>query len=205
MTSEAVGRVERALEEIRRGRMVILCDDEDRENEGDLCMAADAATPEAIAFMASKGRGLICVALTPERVEQLRLPMMVRDNRSRFGTNFTVSIEARQGVTTGISAADRATTVRTAADPHKGPDDIVAPGHIFPLRAMPGGVLQRSGQTEGAVDLARLAGRVPAGVICEIMNEDGTMARRPELERFAREHGLALLCVVDLIAYRLQR
>jgi 3,4-dihydroxy 2-butanone 4-phosphate synthase/GTP cyclohydrolase II len=205
MTADSIRRTEQALEEIRQGRMVILCDDEDRENEGDLCMAADAATPEAIAFMAAKGRGLICVALTPERVEQLRLPMMVRDNKSRFGTNFTVSIEARQGVSTGISAADRALTIRTAADPEKGPDDLVSPGHIFPLRAAPGGVLQRSGQTEGAVDLARLAGRVPAGVICEIMNEDGTMARRPELERFAAQHGLALLCVADLIAYRLQR
>ena len=176
MSGEASRRVERALEEIRQGRIVILCDDEDRENEGDLCMAADAATPEAIAFMAAKGRGLICVALTPERVEQLRLPMMVRDNRSRFGTNFTVSIEARQGVSTGISAADRATTIRIAADPER-----------------------------GAVDLARLAGRIPAGVICEIMNEDGTMARRPELEKFAQEHDLAMLCVADVIAYRLQR
>jgi 3,4-dihydroxy 2-butanone 4-phosphate synthase/GTP cyclohydrolase II len=205
MSGEAIRRVERALEEIRLGRIVILCDDEDRENEGDLCMAADAATPEAIAFMAAKGRGLICVALTPERVEHLRLPMMVRDNRSRFGTNFTVSIEARQGVSTGISAADRALTIRTAADPDRGPDDLVSPGHIFPLRAVAGGVLQRSGQTEGAVDLARLAGRIAAGVICEIMNEDGTMARRPELEKFAQEHHLAMLCVADVIAYRLQR
>jgi 3,4-dihydroxy 2-butanone 4-phosphate synthase/GTP cyclohydrolase II len=205
MTTEAVRRVERALEEIRRGRMVVLCDDEDRENEGDLCLAADAATPEAIAFMASKGRGLICVALTPERVERLRLPMMVRDNRSQFGTNFTVSIEARCGVSTGISAADRARTILVAADPETGPEDIVSPGHIFPLRAAPGGVLQRSGQTEGAVDLARLAGRTPAGVICEIMNEDGTMARRPDLEKFAAAHGLAMLCVADVIAYRLQR
>ena len=205
MTTESVRRVELALEEIRNGRMVVLCDDEDRENEGDLCMAADAATPEAIAFMAAKGRGLICVSLTPERVEKLRLPMMVRDNRSRFGTNFTVSIEARCGVSTGISAADRALTIRTAADPATGPEDIVSPGHIFPLRAAPGGVLQRTGQTEGAVDLARMAGRTPAGVICEIMNEDGTMARRPDLEKFAAEHGLAMLCVADVIAYRLQR
>jgi 3,4-dihydroxy 2-butanone 4-phosphate synthase/GTP cyclohydrolase II len=204
MTTDAIRRVETALEEFRQGRMVILCDDEDRENEGDLCLPADAATPEAIAFMANKGRGLICVTLTAERVDRLQLPMMVRDNRSCFGTAFTVSIEAKEGVTTGISAADRARTIRVAADPATGPEDLITPGHVFPLRAAPGGVLQRSGQTEGSVDLARLAGRIPAGVICEVMNEDGTMARRPQLEEFGREHGLAVLSVADLIAYRLQ-
>jgi 3,4-dihydroxy 2-butanone 4-phosphate synthase/GTP cyclohydrolase II len=205
MNPETLGRVEKAVAEIRAGRMVILCDDADREDEGDLCLAADAVTPEAIAFMASQGRGLVCVTLSPERVEQLRLPMMVRENRATLGTAFTVSIEAREGVTTGISAADRARTIRVAADPATGPDDLVSPGHVFPLRAAPGGVLQRSGQTEGSVDLAKLAGRTPAGVICELMNEDGTMARGPTLERFAREHGLVLLHVADLIAYRLER
>jgi len=205
VTAEAIRRVEAALEEFRQGRMVILCDDEDRENEGDLCLPADAATPEAIAFMANKGRGLICVTLTPERIDRLQLPLMVRENRSCFGTAFTVSIEAKEGVTTGISAADRARTIRVAADPAMGPEDLVTPGHVFPLRAAPGGVLQRTGQTEGSVDLARLAGRTPAGVICEVMNEDGTMARRPQLEAFAREHGLVMLSVADVIAYRLQR
>ncbi|MDI7268279.1 MAG: 3,4-dihydroxy-2-butanone-4-phosphate synthase [Myxococcota bacterium] len=205
MGDEAIRRVEAALDEIRRGRIVILSDDEDRENEGDLCMAAGFATPDAIAFMASKGRGLICVSLTPDRVDALRLPMMTDANRSRLGTAFTVSIEARHGVTTGISAADRALTIRIAAGPAGGPDDLVSPGHVFPLRAAPGGVLQRTGQTEGAVDLARLAGLAPAGVICEVVNEDGTMARRPQLERFAAEHGLAMLSVADIIAYRLQR
>ena len=205
MTTESIRRVEAALEEFRQGRMVILCDDEDRENEGDLCLPADAATPESIAFMANKGRGLICVTLTAERVERLQLPMMVRDNRSCFGTAFTVSIEAKDGVTTGISAADRTRTIRVAADPATGPEDLITPGHVFPLRAAPGGVLQRTGQTEGSVDLARLAGRTPAGVICEVMNEDGTMARRPQLEQFGREHGLVVLSVADVIAYRLQR
>ena len=202
MGSDSIRRVETALEEFRRGRMVILCDDEDRENEGDLCMAAEFAAPEAIAFMATKGRGLICVALRPERVESLRLPMMVVENRARLGTAFTVSIEARAGVTTGISAADRAVTIRTAADTSKGPEDIVSPGHVFPLRSAPGGVLQRTGQTEGVVDLARLAGLTPAGVICEVMNEDGTMARLPQLQAIAAEHGIKITSVARLIEYR---
>ncbi len=185
--------------------MVILVDDEDRENEGDLVMAAECVTPEAITFMATKGCGLICVTLTPERVEALGLPMMVKDNRAPLGTAFTVSIEAAKGVTTGISAADRAHTIKVAADASSGGQDIVSPGHVFPLRAMPGGVLQRTGQTEGSVDLARLAGLTPAGVICEIMKEDGRMARMPDLERFAEEHQLRVVSIADLIAYRLQR
>jgi 3,4-dihydroxy 2-butanone 4-phosphate synthase/GTP cyclohydrolase II len=180
-------KIAEALEEIREGRMVILVDDEDRENEGDLCMAAEKVTPEAINFMARYGRGLICLSLTEEKVEHLQLPMMVSNNRSRFGTAFTVSIEARQGVTTGISAADRATTVLAAVDPEARPGDLVSPGHIFPLRARKGGVLVRTGQTEGSVDLARLAGLNPAGVICEVMKDDGTMARMPDLEVFAEE------------------
>ncbi len=197
-------RVEAALEEIRAGRMVILVDDEDRENEGDLVMAASRVTPEAINFMATYGRGLICLSLTEERVDHLRLPMMVRDNTSRYTTAFTVSVEARRGVSTGISAADRATTIRCAIDPETVPDDLVSPGHVFPLRARDGGVLVRSGQTEGSVDLARLAGFAPSGVICEIMNEDGTMARLPELKAFARRHHLRILTVADLIAHRLR-
>ncbi|MBM4372844.1 MAG: bifunctional 3,4-dihydroxy-2-butanone-4-phosphate synthase/GTP cyclohydrolase II [Deltaproteobacteria bacterium] len=200
-----VATIEQAIEEIRLGRMVILVDDEDRENEGDLCMAAECATPEAINFMARFGRGLICLTLTPERVAQLGLPMMTRDNRSQFETAFTVSIEAREGVSTGISAADRATTVRTAIRPGASPDDIVSPGHVFPIRAKPGGVLMRSGQTEGSVDLARLAGLFPAGVICEIMNEDGTMARLPQLLEFGERHGLRVVTIADLIRYRLER
>ncbi|MDH3556132.1 MAG: 3,4-dihydroxy-2-butanone-4-phosphate synthase, partial [Deltaproteobacteria bacterium] len=175
-------KIAEALEEIRAGKMVILVDDEDRENEGDLCMAAEKATPEAINFMAKYGRGLICLSLTEERVEHLQLPMMVSNNQSRFGTAFTVSIEARQGVTTGISAADRATTVLAAVDPEAKPEDLVSPGHVFPLRARKGGVLVRTGQTEGSVDLARLAGLNSAGVICEVMKDDGTMARMQELE-----------------------
>jgi 3,4-dihydroxy 2-butanone 4-phosphate synthase / GTP cyclohydrolase II len=199
----SIARVERALEEIRRGKMVILVDDEDRENEGDLVMSADWVTPESINFMAKYGRGLICLSLTPERCKQLDLNLMVKKNKSGFGTAFTVSIEAAQGVSTGISAADRAHTVRTAVAPNAQAADLVRPGHIFPLRAAPGGVLVRTGQTEGSVDLARLAGRTPAGVICEIMNDDGTMARRPELEVFAEEHGLMILSVADIIHYRL--
>ncbi len=199
----SIARVERALEEIRRGKMVILVDDEDRENEGDLVMSADWVTPESINFMAKYGRGLICLSLTPERCKQLDLNLMVKKNKSGFGTAFTVSIEAAQGVSTGISAADRAHTVRTAVAPNAQASDLVRPGHIFPLRAAPGGVLVRTGQTEGSVDLARLAGRTPAGVICEIMNDDGTMARRPELEVFAEEHGLMILSVADIIHYRL--
>lgn len=201
----SIERVERALEEIRRGRMVILVDDEDRENEGDLVMAADWVTPEAVNFMAKYGRGLICLSLTAERCKQLDLDLMVKQNTSGFGTAFTVSIEAAQGVSTGISAADRAHTIRTAVTPNAQAQDLVRPGHIFPLRAAPGGVLVRTGQTEGSVDLARLAGREAAGVICEIMNDDGTMARRPELEVFAAEHNLMLLSVADIIQYRLLR
>ena len=197
-----VDTIEEAIEEIRQGRMVILVDDEDRENEGDLTMAAEKVTPEAINFMARYGRGLICLSLTPERVKELNLPMMSEVNTSSFGTAFTVSIEAARGVTTGISAADRATTIRTAIDPASGPSDIARPGHVFPLRARPGGVLQRAGQTEGSVDLARLAGLTPAGVICEIMNDDGTMARMPDLVKFRERHGLKIVTIRDLIRYR---
>ena len=199
-----VAKVQDAIRRIAAGEIVILVDDEDRENEGDLTMAAEKVTPEAINFMARFGRGLVCVTLTPERVAQLGLPMMVQENQSPFGTAFTVSIEARCGVSTGISAADRATTILAAVAPDAGPDDIVSPGHVFPLRSAPGGVLQRTGQTEGSVDLARLAGLEPAGVICEVMNDDGTMARMPDLEAFAGEHGLAIVSVADLISYRLQ-
>ncbi len=197
--------IEEAIEEIRAGRMVILVDDEDRENEGDLCMAAEKVTPEAINFMAKYGRGLICLSLTPERVEELQLPMMTSENTSPYGTAFTVSIEARRGVTTGISAHDRATTILTAIDPRTRPEDLARPGHVFPLRARPGGVLQRAGQTEGSVDLARLAGLYPAGVICEIMNDDGTMARVPQLMEFARKHKLKIVTVKDLIEYRMRK
>src|SRR5213593_1006605 len=195
---------EEALEEIRAGRMIVLMDDEDRENEGDLCVAAERVTAEHINFMATHGRGLICLSLTEERCEQLGLSMMVKDNRAPLGTAFTVSIDARQGVARGISAIDRATTIRTAIRADAGPADIVTPGHVFPLRARRGGVLVRSGQTEGAVDLARLADLVPAGVICEIMKEDGSMARMPDLEVFARKHGLVIVTIADLIQYRLQ-
>jgi 3,4-dihydroxy 2-butanone 4-phosphate synthase / GTP cyclohydrolase II len=198
-------RVQAAIDDVRDGKMVILVDDEDRENEGDLTLAAAAVTPEAINFMAKFGRGLICVALTEEQVERLDLPMMrPREPGPPLGTAFTVSIEARHGVTTGISAADRAHTVQVATSPDAKPDDIVIPGHVFPLRARPGGVLVRAGQTEGSVDLARLAGMTPAGVICEIMNDDGGMARMPDLERFAATHRLRILTIADLIAYRLQ-
>jgi len=197
--------IEEGIADIRSGKMVILVDDEDRENEGDLTMAAEAVTPEAINFMAKYGRGLICLSLTPERVETLQLPMMTTDNTSQFGTAFTISIEARKGVTTGISAADRATTIRTAIDPAKGAADLARPGHVFPLRARPGGVLQRAGQTEGSVDLARLAGLYPAGIICEVMNDDGTMARVPELTEFAGKFGLKIITVKDLIAYRVKK
>ncbi|MCC6749531.1 MAG: 3,4-dihydroxy-2-butanone-4-phosphate synthase [Deltaproteobacteria bacterium] len=197
--------VEMALEQIRAGRQIVLVDDEDRENEGDLCMAATKARAEDINFMARHGRGLICLTLTRERVRRLGLPKMSERNESRFGTNFHVSIEARDGVTTGISAADRATTIHAAVASDAGPHSIVSPGHVFPICAMEGGVLVRTGQTEGSVDLARLAGLEPAGVICEIMNDDGTMARRPDLERFAQEHGLGILTIAQLIEYRLQR
>jgi len=197
--------IEEAIEDIKKGRMVILVDDEDRENEGDLTMAAEKVTPEAINFMAKEGRGLICLSLTPERVEHLQLPMMTTDNTSSFGTAFTISIEAKKGVTTGISAADRATTIKTAINPKSGPEDLARPGHVFPLRAKPGGVLQRTGQTEGSVDLARLAGLTPAGVICEIMNDDGTMSRVPQLLEFSKKFNLKIVTVKDLIAYRVRK
>jgi 3,4-dihydroxy 2-butanone 4-phosphate synthase / GTP cyclohydrolase II len=205
MTDQAIENVERAIAAIARGEMVILVDDEERENEGDLVMAAERVTPEAINFMATHARGLICLTLTGERLDALKIPMMVDSNTSPFGTAFTVSIEAASGVTTGISAADRAHTIRVAVADETHPQDIVMPGHIFPLRARSGGVLERTGQTEGSVDLARLAGLKPAGVICEIMNADGTMARMPELREFARTHELIVASVADLIAYRLQR
>ena len=200
-----IHRIETALEDIRQGKMVILVDDEDRENEGDLTMAAEKVTPEAINFMAKYGRGLICLSLTDERLNELRLPMMVSDNTSRFQTAFTVSVDARKGVTTGISAADRATTILAAVDSNTQPEDLVSPGHIFPLRARKGGVLVRTGQTEGSVDLARLAGLKSAGVICEIMKDDGTMARMPDLLIFAEEHGLKIVTIADLIKYRLNK
>ena len=195
--------IETAIEDIRNGKMVILVDDEDRENEGDLTMAAEFATPEAVNFMARFGRGLICLTLTGESCDKLGLPMMVTHNTSSFGTGFTVSIEARTGVTTGISAADRARTIEVAIAEESTPADLSHPGHIFPLRAKDGGVLVRTGQTEGSVDLARLAGLKPAGVICEIMNDDGTMSRMPQLKRFALEHGIKICTVADLVAYRL--
>ncbi len=199
-----VASIESVIEDIKEGRMVILVDDEDRENEGDLMIAAEKVTPEAINFMAKYGRGLICLSLTPERVVELKLPMMVTENRARFQTAFTVSIEAKCGVTTGISAADRATTVLTAIDDRTKPEDLVSPGHIFPLRATEGGVLVRSGQTEGSIDLARLAGLKPTAVICEIMNEDGTMARMPDLAIFAKRHHLKILTIADIIKYRMR-
>ncbi|MBX3129963.1 MAG: 3,4-dihydroxy-2-butanone-4-phosphate synthase [Polyangiaceae bacterium] len=196
----------KAIDEIRAGKMVILVDDEDRENEGDLTMAAERITPEAINFMAKFGRGLICLTLTESQVERLELPMMQSPGRSGppLGTAFTVSIEAREGVTTGISAADRAHTIQVAIAKNASPRDLVTPGHVFPLKARPGGALVRAGQTEGSVDLARLAGLASAGVICEIMNDDGTMARMPDLETFAREHELTIVTIADLIRYRLQ-
>ncbi|MGO9016551.1 MAG: bifunctional 3,4-dihydroxy-2-butanone-4-phosphate synthase/GTP cyclohydrolase II [Dissulfurispiraceae bacterium] len=199
-----INTIEEALEDIAKGRMVILVDDEDRENEGDLCMAAEKVTPEAINFMARYGRGLICLSLTPQRVDDLKLRMMTENNTSSFGTAFTVSIEAKKGVSTGISAHDRAVTILTAIDPKTRPEDIAKPGHVFPLRAKPGGVLQRAGQTEGSVDLAKLAGLNPSGVICEIMNDDGSMARMPQLMEFAKQHKLKLITVKDLIQYRMR-
>jgi 3,4-dihydroxy 2-butanone 4-phosphate synthase/GTP cyclohydrolase II len=197
-------RIEEAIEQFRQGRMVIIVDDEDRENEGDLAIAAEKVTPAAINFMAKHGRGLICLTMTEERCDQLELPLMVRDNTSPFGTAFTVSIEARGKITTGISAADRAATILTAIDPATRPEDLLRPGHVFPLRARKGGVLKRAGQTEASVDLAALAGLNPAGVICEIMNDDGTMARVPNLVEVAKQHGLAMITVADLISYRLR-
>ena len=196
--------IDEAIEEMAKGKMVILVDDEDRENEGDLCMAAERVTPEAINFMAKYGRGLICLSLSPERIDELKLPMMTDDNTSSFGTAFTVSIEAKKGVTTGISAADRATTILAAINPASAPEDLARPGHVFPLRARPGGVLQRAGQTEGSVDLARLAGLCPAGVICEIMSDDGTMARMPELLEFSKKHNIRIVTIKDLIGYRIR-
>lgn len=199
-----ISNIKGALEDLRQGKMIILVDDEDRENEGDLTMAAEKVTPEAINFMSKYGRGLICLSLHPDIVERLKLPLMVQDNQSRFQTAFTVSIEAKNGVTTGISAADRAHTILTAVADDAQPDDLVQPGHIFPLRSRRGGVLFRTGQTEGSVDLARLAGLKSAGVICEIMNEDGTMSRRPDLDQFAKKHGLRIVTVADIIAYRMR-
>jgi 3,4-dihydroxy 2-butanone 4-phosphate synthase / GTP cyclohydrolase II len=204
MDKYKLNTIEEAIEDIEKGKMVILVDDEDRENEGDLCMAAEKVTPEAINFMAKYGRGLICLSLTAQRVEEIRLPMMTDDNTSSFGTAFTVSIEAKKGVTTGISAADRAVTILTAINPKTKPEDIARPGHIFPLRAKPGGVLQRAGQTEGSVDLSRLAGLNPSGVICEIMNDDGTMARMPQLLEFAKIHSLKVIAIKHLIQYRMR-
>lgn len=197
--------VEEAVADIKKGKMVIVVDDEDRENEGDLTMAAEHVTPEAINFMAKYGRGLICLPMAPEMIDKLNLPLMTQSNGSRFGTNFTVSIEAREGITTGISAADRATTIKAAVADNARPEDIVTPGHVFPLRARAGGVLSRTGQTEGGVDLARLAGLKPAAVICEIMKDDGTMARMPDLEEFASAHDLKIVAVKDIIRHRLNR
>ena len=197
-------RVEDAVDAIRQGRMVVVVDDEDRENEGDLTIAAEKITPDVINFMARYGRGLVCLAMTPERLDELDVPLMVTQNTARFDTAFCVSIEAKGRTSTGISAADRATTVLAAIDPRTQPSDLARPGHMFPLRARPGGVLVRAGQTEAAVDLARIAGLYPAGVICEVMNDDGTMARVPQLTRFTRRHGLLMITVADLIKYRMQ-
>ena len=199
---EVASPIEEIIDAARNGKMFVLVDDEDRENEGDLVIPAQMATPDAINFMAKHGRGLVCLALSRERVEQLRLPLMAQHNESRLQTAFTVSIEARDGVTTGISASDRARTIAVATDATKGPQDIVTPGHIFPLMARDGGVLVRTGHTEAAVDIARLAGLIPAGVICEIMNDDGSMARRADLIAFAQHHGLKVATIADLIAYR---
>ena len=200
-----LARVAEALEDIRQGKMVILVDDEDRENEGDLCMAAEMVTPEAVNFMAKEGRGLICLTLTEERADHLDLPLMVHDNSSSFGTAFTISIEARRGVTTGISAADRSHTIQVALADDTTAHDLARPGHVFPLRAKKGGVMVRAGQTEGSVDLARMAGLKPSGVICEIMNDDGTMARMPELRKFAKKHGLRIVTIADMVAYRMRK
>src|SRR5881296_837347 len=194
--------IEEAIEDIKAGKMIIVVDDEDRENEGDLTIAAEKITPEAINFMARYGRGLICLPMTPERIDELEVPLMVAQNTSRFETGFCVTIEAKGRTTTGISAADRAATVLAAIDPATRPTDLARPGHMFPLRSRTGGVLVRTGQTEAAVDLARIAGLYPAGVICEIMNEDGTMARVPQLAKFAKRHGLLIVTVADLIKYR---
>jgi 3,4-dihydroxy 2-butanone 4-phosphate synthase/GTP cyclohydrolase II len=199
-----ISSVQRAIEDFRAGRLVILVDDEDRENEGDLAMAAEKVTPETINFMASKGRGLVCLTLTESRADRLNLPLMVSDNTSSFGTGFTVSIDAKEGTTTGISAGDRATTIQVAIADDARPEDLARPGHVFPLRARDGGVLVRTGQTEGSVDLAKLAGLKPAAVICEIMNENGTMARMPQLKEFAKEHSLNIVTIADIIRYRMR-
>jgi 3,4-dihydroxy 2-butanone 4-phosphate synthase/GTP cyclohydrolase II len=204
-SAPAFDSIEDAIKEIKDGNFVILVDDEDRENEGDLVIAAEKVTPAAINFMAKHARGLICLSLTPERTEELLLPPQAAENTATFGTAFTVSIDARRDITTGISAADRATTIRTAIDPKSKPADLARPGHIFPLRAQKGGVLKRAGQTEGSVDLARLAGLSPAGVLCEIMNDDGTMARVPELAEFAKRHGLKMVTIKALIEHRMRR
>jgi len=201
--SSPFARIEDAVEAIREGRMIIVVDDEDRENEGDLTIAAEKITPEAINFMARHGRGLICLSMTPERLDELEIPLMVSQNSSRFDTGFCVTIEAKHQTSTGISAADRAATVLAAIDPATRPGDLARPGHMFPLRSRTGGVLARTGQTEAAVDLAKIAGLYPAGVICEVMNEDGTMARVPQLARFAKRHGLLMVTVADLIKYRM--
>lgn len=207
MKKEVRATVEEAIEDIKNGKMIILVDDEDRENEGDLMIAADHVTPEAINFMAKHGRGLICLSLTNKRCDELNLPLMVdeKGNSAKFGTAFTVSIEAKEGVTTGISAFDRSQTIKVASDPEKTADDIARPGHVFPLRAKDGGVLVRAGQTEGSMDLTKLAGLTPGAVICEVMNDDGSMARMPQLEEFAKEHGLKILTIADLISYRVEK
>jgi len=203
--AKGLATIEEAIEEYRNGRFVVIIDDEDRENEGDLTIPAQFATPEAINFMARYGRGLICVPMTAERLDQLHVPMMVNHNDSHFGTPFSVSVEARTGVTTGISAADRARTTQVLIDPNARPNDLVMPGHVFPLRARDGGVLVRAGQTEATVDLCKLAGLYPAGVLCEIMNQDGTMSRLPQLKRFARRHNLKIISVTELIQYRMHK
>ncbi|NOQ52788.1 MAG: bifunctional 3,4-dihydroxy-2-butanone-4-phosphate synthase/GTP cyclohydrolase II [Desulfuromonadaceae bacterium] len=200
-----IAKIEAALDDIRRGKMVILVDDEDRENEGDLVIAAEKVTPEAINFMAKEGRGLICLSMTEARADELDLPLMVSNNSSSFGTAFTVSIEARRGVTTGISAADRSHTIQVAVADDTTARDLARPGHVFPLRAKKGGVMVRAGQTEGSVDLARMAGLKSAGVICEIMNEDGTMARMPQLKKFAAQHDLKIIAIADMVAYRMRK
>ncbi|MEQ8195815.1 MAG: 3,4-dihydroxy-2-butanone-4-phosphate synthase, partial [Rhodospirillales bacterium] len=203
MTAAPLSAIEEIIDDAQNGRMFVLVDDEERENEGDLVIPAQMATPQTVNFMAKHGRGLICLALTSQRVKDLALPLMSRNNESRHQTAFTVSIEAREGIATGISAADRARTIQTAIDPNKKADDIVSPGHVFPLEARDGGVLVRAGHTEAAVDIARLSGLNPSGVICEIMNEDGTMARMPDLVKFAQYHGLKIGTIADLIAYRI--
>lgn len=196
-----LGKISQAIEEIGSGRMIVLVDDENRENEGDLVMAADAVTPDAIAFMAIHGRGLICLTLETAKIQQLQIPMMPRHNHAPFGAAFTISVEAAKGVTTGISAYDRAHTIKTLIDRNAGPEDWVSPGHLFPLKAQPGGVLVRNGHTEASVDMSRLAGRFPSAVICEIMNDDGTMSRMPELEDFKQKHGIGLYSIGDLVTY----